>query len=115
MLVNYNLDIVKGSSFSAVLTAKDETGTAINLAGYNLRGVIKYNYSDSTYLLSLGPQVATAASGIITISISAADTATLPVTVAVYDIEMYNDSGYVAKLLDGRVSIHPEVTDASSY
>ena len=111
MLVNYNLDIVRGSSFSAQLTAKNEDGTAVNLLGYNLRGVIKYKYSDSTYLLSLAPVVFDSANGKINISIAAEDTAILPVTQGVYDIEMYNASGYVAKLLDGRVNIHPEVTD----
>jgi len=111
MLVNYNLDIVRGSSFIADLTAKNEDSTAVNLLGYNLRGVIKSKYSDSTYLLSLSPVITDSANGKIRISISAADTATLPVTVGVYDIEMYNNTGYVAKLLDGRVNIHPEVTD----
>ena len=69
MLVNYNLDIVRGSSFAAVLTAKNEDGTAVNLLGFNLRGVIKYKYSDSTYLLSLQPQVVDAANGKININI----------------------------------------------
>ena len=68
MLVNYNLDIVRGSSFAAVLTAKNEDGTAVNLLGFNLRGVIKYKYSDSTYLLSLQPQVVDSANGKINIS-----------------------------------------------
>ena len=112
MLVNYNLDIIRGSSFSAELSAKNADGTAINLLGFNVRGVIKYNYSDSTYLASLSPTILDSANGKIKVDITAAVTATMPVTQAVYDIEMYNlTTGFVAKLMDGRVNIHPEVTD----
>ncbi len=116
-LVNYNLDIIQGSTFSAQLFAKDANGTAINLAGYNVRGVIKYNYGTGLSLVNLSPTVNTPspytlASGVIDVTVSAADTSSLPVTVGVYDIEMYNnDETEVKKLLDGRVKVYPEVTN----
>lgn len=116
-LVNYNLDIIQGSTFSAQLFAKDANGTAINLTNYSVRGVIKYNYGTGVSLVSLSPAVNTtspytAASGVIDVSITAANTATLPVTVGVYDIEMYNSAETeVTKLLDGRVKVYPEVTN----
>ena len=116
-LVNYNLDIIQGSTFSAQLFAKDAAGAAINLTSYNVRGVMKYNYGTGAALVNLSPSVNTpspytAASGVIDVTVSAANTASLPVTVGVYDIEMYNaDETEVKKLLDGRVKIYPEVTN----
>ncbi len=116
-LVNHNLDIVQGSTFSAQLFAKDANGTAIDLTSYSVRGVIKFNYGTGVSLVSLSPDVNTtspytAASGVIDVSITAADTASLPVTIGVYDIEMYNPAETeVKKLLDGRVKIYPEVTN----
>tara|TARA_Y100000310_G_C20582366_1_gene763649 strand:- start:341 stop:715 length:375 start_codon:yes stop_codon:yes gene_type:complete len=121
-LVNYNLDVIQGSTFSAQLFAKDANGAAINLSGYNVRGVVKYNYGTGVSLVSLNPAVNTgqspplatytAESGVIDVGISAANTSTLPITVGVYDIEMYNnDETEVKKLLDGRVRVHPEVTN----
>lgn len=121
-LVNYNLDVIQGSTFSAQLFAKNADGTAIDLSGYDVRGVIKYNYGTGVALVDLNPTVNTgqapplntytAASGVIDVSIPAAGASALPVTIGVYDIEMYNvGETEVKKLLDGRVRIHPEVTN----
>ena len=119
-LVNYNLDVIQGSTFSAQLFAKDANGAAINLTNYYVRGVMKYNYGTGVALVDLSPVVNTgqngssytAASGVIDVTIEATGTAALPVTVGVYDIEMYNDGQTeVKKLLDGRVKIYPEVTN----
>ena len=119
-LVYYNLDVIQGSTFSAQLFATDANGSAINLTNYYVRGVMKYNYGDSTALVDLGPIVNTgqnssgytAASGVIDVGLTAAETAGLPVTVGVYDIEMYNNNETeVRKLLDGRIRVHPEVTN----
>ena len=116
-LVNYNLDIIQGSTFSAQLFAKDANSVAIDLSGYNVRGVVKYNYGTGVALVNLNPSVNTtspytAASGVIDVGITAANTASLPVGRGVYYIEMYNvDETEVKKLLDGRVKIYPEVTN----
>ena len=116
-LVNHNLDIIQGSTFSAQLFAKDANGTAIDLTSYSVRGVIKFNYGTGVSLASLNASINTtdpytAASGVIDVSITAANTASLPITIGVYDIEMYNSSETeVKKLLDGRVKIYPEVTN----
>jgi hypothetical protein len=116
-LVNYNLDIIQGSTFSAQLIAKNADGTAVNLTDYSVRGVMKYNYGTGVSLLNLNPSVNTtspntAASGVIDVSISAAAASALPVTVGVYDIEMYNNNETeVKKLLDGRIKVYPEVTN----
>lgn len=121
-LVYYNLDIIQGSTFSAQLFATNSDGSAIDLTGYETRGIIKYNYGTGVALVSLDPTVNTgqapplntytASSGVIDVSLSAEETSNLPVTVGVYDIEMYNsDETEVRKLLDGRVKVHPEVTN----
>ena len=121
-LLYYNLDIIQGSTFSAQLSATNSDNSAVDLTGYSVRGVIKYNYGTGVALVDLNPVVNTgqspplntytAASGVIDVSVSAANTAALPVTIGVYDIEMYNaNESVVKKLLDGRVRIHPEVTN----
>jgi len=119
MLVEYDLNLIQGSTFAALLTATNENGTAIDLGTYNIRGSVKLKYSDSTSLVELtlarvedDPNATplTYTGGKINVSLTAAQTALLPITQAVYDIEMWNGAGYVAKLLDGRVNVHPEVT-----
>ena len=122
MLIEYDLNVIQGSTFAALLTATNEDGTAIDLTSYEIRGSIKLNYSDSASLVDLdlarvaddpNANIHTYTGGKINVSLSAAVTAALPVAQAVYDIQMFNGTGYVAKLLDGRVNIHPEVTTGS--
>ena len=121
MPVYYNLDITQGSTFSARLTAKNEIGTAINIDGHNVRGSIKNRYSDTSALVSFIPTIVNASEGTVDIVLSGTQTAILPITQAVYDIEMYktgadgeDDNSFVVKLLDGKVNIHPEVTTSTS-
>jgi hypothetical protein len=119
MPVNYDLNIIKGSTFSARVIASNADGTPVDLSSYQTRGYVKQRYSDSGVLLDLGP-VPTAGyetSGYIDILVPATGTEVLPVTQAVYDIEMYGPTGsqdFVLKLLDGRVNIYPEVTNPNS-
>lgn len=107
----YNFSIEQGSSFNLNLTAKDPNGTPLNLSGYNARGSIKYGYGSTGYLMDLSPNIdGSFVSGIINISIPASGTALLPVTKAVYDIEVYASNDYTFKAIRGYVEIVPEVT-----
>jgi glutamine synthetase len=111
MAADYNINITKGSTFTARLVAQDASGNIIDLTNWSLRGYAKIKYSDVTLLVDLNPaKVAPFTSGFIDIIISAAATATLPVTEGVYDIEMYDSGGYVDKLMRGYVRVYPEVT-----
>jgi hypothetical protein len=119
MPVNYDLNIIKGSTFTARVTAKNADGSPIDLTHFETRGYVKQRYSDTGVLLDLNPVPTPAfeASGYIDIVVPATGTAVLPVTQAVYDIEMYGPTGtedFVIKLLDGRVNIYPEVTNPPS-
>ena len=111
MAADYDLNITKGSTFVVRLVAQDANGTIVDLTSWSLRGYAKIKYSNVTLLVDLTPtKVAPFTSGLIDILIPAATTATLPVTEGVYDIEMYDSSGFVDKLLRGYVRIYPEVT-----
>jgi hypothetical protein len=117
MPIYYNLDITQGSSFSARLSAKKTDGSAIDITGHKVRGTIKNRFSDSTVLIAFAPEIISSTNGTIDLVLSGSQTASLPVTQAVYDIEMYktgvdgqDDNSHIVKLLDGRVNVHPEVT-----
>lgn len=108
----YDISIEQGSSFNLTLTAKDSNGTPLNLSGYNARGAIKYGYGSTGYLINLNPTIhSSLVSGLINISLSASGTSSLPVTKAVYDIEVYSSNDYTFKAIRGYVNIIPEVTN----
>ena len=114
----YDISIDQGSSLNLTLTATDSAGAYLNLSGYAARGKIKYGYGSTGYLLDINPTVDSSyVSGLINISLSATSTSLLPVTKAVYDIEVYTTgtigaiaSGYTFKVLKGYADVYPEVT-----
>ena len=110
MANQYDISIEQGSSFNLSLTAKDSAGTPLNLSGYAARGGIKYGYGSTGYLVSLTPIISSPASGVISISLTATQTSSLPVTKGVYDVEVFSSGDYTFKAIRGYVDVSPEVT-----
>jgi hypothetical protein len=114
MASTYNLDISQGETYSIRLNAKDSTGTRINLSGYTARGVIKYRYGNTGYLLDLDPDVVSGtngnalASGFIDINLIPSQTSSLPVGQFVYDVEISGGTT-VFRVVQGKAVVNPEV------
>lgn len=89
-------------------------GVVENLTGYTARMMIRANVADANPLLSLtspsGGIVITAATGTVTVTITAAQTAALPAGVHVYDLELVAPDTRVIKMIRGTVSVRAEVT-----
>ena len=142
MATSYDLNITQGSSYNIRLKTKDLNGVALNLSGYHVSGYIRNKYSDSTYLLDLKPLIVSGQSvpttlvnlsndaifsGLIDINLHPTGTAALPITQALYDIEIYSghtnidphdddilhsdpEDFLAFKVLNGKANIHPEST-----
>ena len=120
MATSVDLNILQGATFSARIAVTDATGAAINLSGYTTRGWAKNRYSDTNKLIDLDPDVVSGSgdltwysaltSGLVDIKISATGTAALPIIQGVYDVEMYNATGTVTRILQGKINVSPEVT-----
>ena len=95
MATTYDLNITQGSSFNIRLTAKDSDSNYINLSGYSISGYVRNRYSDSSYLLDMTPTIVSGGSpdailsGLVDIQLDPIQTSALPVTQAIYDIEVY--------------------------
>jgi len=115
----YDFTIEQGATFSRQITWQNEDGTAVNLTGYTVAGKIKRKVTDAQPLISFTCTVTNAASGIFTFSLTAAQTATLPINPSQkadrellycsYDIEA-TTGGTVYRILEGVAKISPEVT-----
>ena len=120
MATSVDLNILQGATFSARIAVTDSTGAAINLSGYTTRGWGKHRYSDTNKLIDLDPDVVSGSgdmtwysaltSGLVDIKIPATGTAALPIIQGVYDVEMYNATGTVTRILQGKMKVSPEVT-----
>jgi len=63
MATVYNFSATQGSQLSVRLNIKDASGDAINLSGYNARGVVKYRYSSANTLVDLNPTIVSGETG----------------------------------------------------
>jgi hypothetical protein len=118
---SYNFTIEQGATFTKTITWKDASGTPINLTGYAIAGKIRRKASDPASIISFTTTISnqTTNPGQFVISLTAAQTATLPTATGptakkvslecAYDIEA-SLSGVVYRLLEGIVKISPEVT-----
>jgi len=113
-----NLVIEQGVTFGMTITVKDSTGTVINITGYTFRGSIKESAQDTAAVKAFTCTITDAVNGVFTVGLTDTETAALPATgdtydeysEYVYDIEMEDSGGVVTRLLNGAVSVSPEVT-----
>jgi hypothetical protein len=111
-----DLNITQGSSFNIRIQVLDAGSNVIDLTGNEVRGVVKNKYSDpdTDILINLNPVVYDAANGLVDILLTPAETALLPITEALYDIEKFpiSGTGEIDKIMKGKFLIHPEITSA---
>ena len=122
MATSYNINTIQGDGLQLSLRVKDSNNNAINLSGYDVRGVVKYAYGytgDQQVLVNLNPTIISGnngsyySSGIVNINVDSYVTASIPVGTFVYDIERFPygiPTGNSIKLIRGKFIVSPEVT-----
>ena len=108
----HDITIEQGATFNKSIRVKDSEGDFVNLSDVTaVRGMIRKSYSASdSYAFTLA--VESAASGLISWTMGATLTASIPVTSPqdyIYDIEVVR-TDTVERILQGTASISPEVT-----
>lgn len=109
-----NLVIEQGATFTLDMVYRQSNGTPVNLTGYSARMQIRLRHESPTALLSFTTQggsiVLGGALGTIVVTATATQTAALPARSAVYDLELVAPDTTVTRLMQGSVTITPEVT-----
>jgi hypothetical protein len=105
----YNFTLEQGATFSREITVQD-SGSAMNLTGYTPRMQMRSTHDSSTIALTITASISNATQG--KISLSATDTLTSAVEegIYVYDLEIESSGGTVTRLMEGNVTVTPEVT-----
>jgi hypothetical protein len=111
---DYALTIYAGTTFELHLAWKDAAGAAIDLTGYSARMQMRKKQSAADTVFSLASPAAGivlgGAAGTIDVVLGAAQTGSLSARSGVYDLELVSASGKVTRLLQGAVTVDPEVT-----
>lgn len=107
--------IQQGATWTQTLTWKDSLGAAKSLAGYSAAMQLKRTYDGTAaFTLTSSPAagltiVGDGSTGQLQIAITATQTAGLLAGYYVYDLELSKD-GVVTRLIEGQLSVTPEVT-----
>lgn len=107
MATKSNLTIDQGSNYSVIVDLTTANGSAMNLTGYTGRGQMRKSPYSST---AKDFTVAVANTGTVTLSMTSDYTSNITSGRWLYDVEVISDSGIVTRVLEGIVTVTPEIT-----
>ena len=105
----YNFTIEQGATFSRLLTLK-ENDSVMNLSGYSAASQMRLSHDTSTVAGTISATITNASAGQITLSMTSSATGAIEEGMYVYDIEITASSGAVTRILQGKVTLTPQVT-----
>lgn len=106
MATKANMVIDQGSTFATAIEIIDDNDEAVILTGFTARGQIRKHYSSSNSVSF----TTTLANGSLVISLTANQTSNMVAGRYVYDIELIDPANTVLRILEGIVTVTPEVT-----
>lgn len=110
----HNITIDQGSPFVQEFIVKNPDNSNKNLTGYTARMQFRTSYSSSTVYLDAttlnGKLLIDVPTSKVTINLTAVDTAALYFSAYVYDIEIVDAVSIPKRMVQGTVTINPEVT-----
>jgi hypothetical protein len=112
MADTYNIQIDAGATFRLQVSYVDDDNVAINITGYSARMHVRETVTSTSTVIALTSSsgiTITGATGTLDIVIAKSVTKDL-VGPYVYDLEIESGSGVVDRLLQGSVTVNPEVT-----
>lgn len=108
MATKANLVIDQGATFTTTITVADDDGVALDLTGYTGEAKFRKHYTSSnsySFTVSVAPN-----SGQVTLALTANQTSNVAAGRYVYDCELTSGTGTVSRVLEGIVTVTPQVT-----
>jgi len=107
MATKVNLVVDQGSTFQTSVTFNDENGNTINFSTYSGAAQMRKHFTSSN---SVSFSVNMTSNGVITLGLTANQTANLTSGRYVYDLEVTDASNQISRLIEGIVTVTPNVT-----
>lgn len=111
--MNYDFTLLQGSDYELTITLKDSTNTVRNLTGKSFRGQARRQLAQTSPDLEFEFEATDLLNGEFKLKIPAALTAALALrqtTKFFYDVEMFDATPTVERVLQGKITLDPEVT-----
>jgi len=105
------LFIDQGATFNSVITLSDDvTNADVNVAGYTIRSQMRRSYYSANATANLTCTITSPAGGVITLSLTAGETANIKSGRYLFDVQMVSDVGQTTRILEGIITVNPRVT-----
>lgn len=108
MATRADLSIDQGTDYEVTLTLTDENGDILDLSNSNTAAQIRKSYTSLTY--TEFDTSTNATTGEISLTLTADQTADLEPGRYVYDVELTDASNSISRIVEGVVTIAPQVT-----
>ena len=105
----YNFILEQGATFNRILTLK-ENNAVMNLTGYSVAAKLRSTHDSSSVVGTFTCTISDAANGKITMAMTNSTSAAIEEGIYVYDLEITSGTGSVTRLMQGEVTVNPEVT-----
>jgi len=108
MAVKTNLIVDQGTTYTTSIDVIDDYGNLIDLTGYSAAAMMRKNYASSNATSFV--IVVNVSTSQVTLSLTANTTSNLVAGRYVYDCELTDTDGKISRLVEGIVTITPQVT-----
>lgn len=101
----------QGATFNNIINLTDDTTNEyINVAGYTVRSQMRRSYYSQNPAANIVCTITDPDTGEITMSLSPANTANIKAGRYLFDVEVTDAGGSVSRILEGIITVTPEVT-----
>jgi len=109
MAARADIIIDQGTTFETVVTVTDDDGNVVNLTDYEAASQIRKHHTSSsvtsTFVITNG-----GTNGQLTLTLSSSATGGMDAGRYVYDVEVTTAAGVVSRVVEGIVTVNPQVT-----
>lgn len=107
MAEKINLLIDQGADFITTINLNDENGNPVDLSNYDSRAQMRKHYTSVNYI---NFDTSTNANGSLIMALNSSQTANIEAGRYVYDFEIIDTNNVVSRIIEGIVTVTPNVT-----
>jgi hypothetical protein len=104
-----NLFVDAGANYSNIITVAASNGQALDLTGYTVASQMRKSYQSST-AYNFTASIYNAATGKVRLQLSDTQSAAIPAGRWLYDVEITSPSGTKTRVVEGIVTVSPQIT-----
>ena len=114
MTAKYDFKLNQGTDLVVPFSLSDESGKPCNLLGFTAQMQLRVNGATGklvdTFTTENGGFLMEAEKGVLSLVFKHEKTSQYPATCLVYDIELVSTDGNVTRIVEGKITVSPEVT-----